>query len=472
MQSTARRIGCLLLVLAVLGSMTQLAGCVNDATLFRPQSEDPGADAASTTHPERAIHLVCVTDGRAPDPGDVAAEPWKFRSETEYWIAECGDMYKQDHLSYPTLEIGPEGAGTSRQINLVRDGIQYMLQSDTGTGTGDPPPPWFNVLEYDADRPEPGMWGSEPLLLGDPDFYRKAYESGEASVVVEAPSASIDASQASETVTLVLERVESWDDRNGVTLTATVRTTDWMPIETLAEWWADTPADEYEGRHVTRRRFTHYEVAEVLAWNEIPAGTFELDIPPGIEHVVSRHLRWKEAAEMTDPRVYWLGGNRYESLECTTEPYIEANRWRHGHPSGGDIEIADLGRPLASPEATEVVVEYSGPGGPNIKVSSAPAPATNPGLIERWSFDPSSVETVSINGEDALLVRGHSMWTENSLSGGMGRAPSNVPAGTQTIDYAYVVLDFRDAQVIVQGWMISEQELLTAAAQVVPYEPE
>jgi len=372
---------------------------------------------------------------------------------------------------------------------LVANGISYALtdyrpsfdatQATLGVSETDSPETDERVVyEFGFDE-------GEPLTGGDPDFYRKAVESGDASVTATGSEGE------TETITLTIERTSSYEAERGVTLTVTVRAEDYLPLSRLTEWWGPHP-DGSGARHVFRRRITRYKLCEVLSAQDVPPEAFDLGLPADAPRQVERHLRWAEAVAMTDPAVWWVG-ERLGSLETTVEPWTSATqavpKWRHGHPGPNDVESADLARPLASEATTEVVVHYRGPEGADLKISSMPefdiAKATAP--YSQGALNASeAVAPLTVGGRDAVILRGYQEWDESSIRGGLGRPPAATGAdegefpplpsprrgpggwGSGVIPFYFVVVDVPGGTVVVQGWRMREEDVVAAAAALEP----
>ncbi len=272
--------------------------------------------------------MVTTTSGKAPDPGQVAGDPWKLaESQTEYWVAAGNST--TDDLWYRTSHQTFASVGSTetvyRQEELVHDGVWYVLQGDS-QGAEASASGWFNLLEYDSPERlavEEGHaigLADEPLLAGNIGYYREAMESGLASMVAEG---EVD---GEATYRLLLEEKLPWDPNGGKTLTVEVTQDDFLPLSMLREQWHYDPPGQNGERIVDMRRYITYPTIEIVPWDDVPVDAFELPVPDGIERFVNRHMHIDEAASLEDPVVWWVG-DTCGSLELAEEPSPHGRHW-------------------------------------------------------------------------------------------------------------------------------------------------
>lgn len=406
------------------------------------------AAVAGSSEATRVIHLVASIKARH----DLFREdPLEGESRKEHWVVEGGEWWRDT----------TEENGFVQSEDLVRDGVLYALQANDLGGKATRTV-WFNMLEYDACDPAEEECGARECapMDGNPDYYREALESGSARLVERAGTG------AEGTLTLAMRHTVP-DRESGTDTTVVVRTEDFLPVRATSEWWVMTG-----GRREPQSSWEFsYEVAEVLAWDDVPPGVLELEEPPGVLHQTSRHLRIGEASAMNLPSVWWVG-ERFDEFELAEEPFLDA---AHGGDGGGrhtsvnlgpdPIERADVSRPAASQASTEVVVHYEGPDGADLKVCSIPRADTSSELLRLSKSRTDAVRWATVNLRSVPVVRAEHTWNGTIDCADCSPSPQLEPRSF-TATVVYVLLDMPEATVIVQGWRMPEQEVLAVAGRV------
>lgn len=376
----------------------------------------------------KVVHLVAVVE-RVNDSGrvlPVRVEIWQDR--------DSGKTRRTTTL------IDHRGDGLPQQDELIADGVWSILQADTGADArADARARWFNLLRYDAPSGE--RQAPERLYVtADPEDARSAFETGTPEYVGQE---TLD-DRATEVI-----RWSSGGDDRGLETTIHLDPRSLRPLRVETYDWFLTP----EGKRATNERGSiTWETQEAVPRAEVPAGTFELDIPEGIETITSLSLDRAEAASLDEIVVYGVG-DRWGELRASTEYHYSSAGTRMRASVGmrrGGPGAASAAQPRLS--RSDVGVIYSGAdSGPVLGVVSLPR--VEPKEWDALIGDRPKTRT-EIGGRPALRLTGG--WSSDL-------------SGTRVSEtYHYLVVDRPDATVVLWGYSLGPDDLDDAAARLAP----
>lgn len=425
-------------------SVLALALFINGAG--QPRGEEPSVTPAETTstanplpdsvtrppaplnEPGKVVHIVAVVE-RVNDSG--RALPVRI----ELWQDQASGMTRRT-----TTLIDHRGDASPQQDELIADGVWSVLQADTAVEAGaGSEVRWFNLLRSDPPSDEPQS-PERLFVTADPGQERSRFETGTPQYVGEE---KLDG-RAAQVV-----RWTSGDTDRGVETTVHLDPRSLRPLRVATYDWFLTP----EGQRVTNERGSiTWEVQESVPREDVPAGTFDLDIPEGIETITNLTFDRAEAASLDEIQVYEVG-DRWAGLKRAAEYhyYSTGSRIRAlGGMRQGGPGAASAGSPKLSQSDVELI--YSGTeSDPVLGVVSLPR--VDPAEWDDLIGGRQSTRT-EIGGRPALRLTGG--WS------------SDVSGARVSETYHYLVVDRPDATVVLYGYRLGPDDLSEAAARLAP----